>query len=325
MDSLQKLALSLVSKKTDFLYNVKVLLRFGLPLAFGDVIGGFLTSFYTFLLAIYVANNALIGNYNLASNFLVLIAFVTNPINIMLFPAFSKLNGETEQSTLKNVYQASVKYSTLLVMPVVAIMMALSGPGVSTIFGHSYSQAPFYLSLLAINYVFIAFGMYSTANLINSQNQASIKVILALVTVAMGVPLGLFTVSRYGVLGMLITLIFDGVPSIVIGLIFVKKRYNTTIVWVASGKIILSSAVAAFLSYFVVKLPFASLIQLIIGLAIFLSSFIVMIVLTRTLSKNDIVNLREMASSLGPLGKIVNTFLTLIEKLMALSNTQPKT
>ena len=137
--------------------------------------------------------------------------------------------------------------------------------------------------------------------------------------------MGLFTVSRYGVLGMLITLIFDGVPSIVIGLIFVKKRYNTTIVWVASGKIILSSAVAAFLSYFVVKLPFASLIQLIIGLAIFLSSFIVMIVLTRTLSKNDIVNLREMASSLGPLGKIVNTFLTLIEKLMALSNTQPKT
>ena len=152
---------------------MKVLLRFGLPLAFGDVIGGFLTSFYTFLLAIYVANNALIGNYNLASNFLVLIAFVTNPINIMLFPAFSKLNGETEQSTLKNVYQASVKYSTLLVMPVIAIMMALSGPGVSTIFGHSYSQAPFYLSLLAINYVFIAFGMYSTSQF-NQQPKPSL-------------------------------------------------------------------------------------------------------------------------------------------------------
>ncbi len=105
-----------------------------------------------------------------------------------------------------------------------------------------------------------------------------------------------------------------------------KKRYNTTIDWVASGKIILFSAVAAFLSYFVVKLPFASIIQLIIGLAIFLSSFIVMIVLTRALSRTDIVNLREMSSSLGPLGKIVNTILTLIEKLMAIltSNVVPR-
>ena len=141
----------LVSNKLDLLTNLKVLLRFGLPLSFGDIIGGFLTQFYTFLLAIYVVNNALIGNYNLAFNFLVLITFVATPINTMLFPAFSKLDGETEQTTLKNVYQSSVKYSTLLVMPVIAIMMALAGPGVSTIFGHNYSQAPFDLTLPKIS------------------------------------------------------------------------------------------------------------------------------------------------------------------------------
>ena len=88
----------------------------------------FFIQFYFFLLAIYVANNALIGNYNLAQNFLVLITFVTSPINTMLFPAFSKFDGDTEQTTLENVYQSSVKYSTLLVMPVIAAMMALAGP-----------------------------------------------------------------------------------------------------------------------------------------------------------------------------------------------------
>ena len=316
----------LPANKIDVVNNMKVLLRFGLPLSFGDIVGGFLAQFYAFLLAIYVLNNALIGNYNLASNFMVIITFVAQPINTMLFPAFSKLDGDTEQTTLRNVYQASVKYTTLLVMPVIAAMMALAQPGVSTIFGHTYAQAPFYLSLLAINYVFIAFGMYSTSNLINSQEQSSIKLILALVTVGMGVPLGLIIIPRYAVLGLLITLISDGIPSVVIGLIFVKKRYNTTIDWIASGKIILASAVAAFLSYFVVKLPFASIIQLIIGLAIFLSSFIVLIALTRALSRTDIVNLREMSNSLGPLGKIVNMFLTLIEKLMAIltSNVVPR-
>ncbi len=309
----------LVSNKMDLLNDMKVLLRFGLPLSFGDIIGSFLTQFYTFVLAIYVANNTLIGNYNLASNFLVLITFVSQPINTMLFPAFSKLDAETEQTTLKNVYQSSVKYSTLLVMPVIAIMIALAGPGVSTIFGHRYSQAPFYLSILAINYVFLAFGIYSTGNLINSQNQASIKIVLVLVTVVMGVPLGLIMISRYGVLGMLITLIFDGVPSTIIGLVFIKKHYNTTVDWVASGKIILSASVAALLAYVVIKLPLPSLIQLIIGIVIFLPSFIMMIVLTRTLSRTDIVNLREMTNSLGPLGKLVNTLLILIEKLMTIT------
>ncbi len=141
----------LPSNKIDVVNNMKVLLRFGLPLSFGDIVGGFLTQFYAFLLAIYVLNNALIGNYNLASNFMVIITFVAQPINTMLFPAFSKLDGDTEQTTLKNVYQASVKYTTLLVMPVIAAMMALAQPGVSTIFGHTYAQAPFYLSLLANN------------------------------------------------------------------------------------------------------------------------------------------------------------------------------
>ncbi len=311
----------LVSNRLEIIKNMKVLLRFGLPLSFGDIIGGFLSQFYVFLLAIYVANNALIGNYNLASNFMVIITFVATPINTMLYPAFSKLDGDTEKTTLRQVYQSSVKYSTLLVTPVIAAMMALSTPFVATIFGHAYAQAPFFVALLAINYVFVAFGLYSTNSLINSQDQASIKIVLAIVTVAMGVPLGVFAISRYGVLGMLITLIFDGVPSIVIGLAFVKNRYDLSIDWWSSGKIILCSAAAAFLSYFVVKLPLPSIIQLIIGIAIFLTAFIGTLTLTRTLNKQDIINLRAMTSSLGPLAKILNKLLTLLEKLTTTFST----
>ncbi len=45
----------LAANKIDVVNNMKVLLRFGLPLSFGDIIGGFLIQFYAFLLAIYVA------------------------------------------------------------------------------------------------------------------------------------------------------------------------------------------------------------------------------------------------------------------------------
>ena len=235
----------------------------------------------------------------------------------MLYPAFSKIDPDQEHDTFKHVFRSSVKYSTLLVIPVVAMVIALAVPAVSTIFAANYAKAPLYLALLAINYLVIAFGEYSTGNVINSQEQASIKLLLILVTVGVGVPLGIFAVSRFGVLGLLVTLIFDGVPSTIIGLAFVQRRYRVTIDWASSGKILLSSAVAGALAYFTVtEIRLPSVIQLLLGVSIFLFSYIGMIVLTRGINRADIVNLREMTRGLGPVGKLVNLILVLIGKLM---------
>lgn len=123
--------------------NMRALLRFGLPLSFGDIIGSFLSQFYSLILAAYVADNVLIGNYTLALNFMVLIGFIITPITTMLYPAFSKIDGDKEPETLRTVYRSSIKYSTLLAMPVIALLMALAEPGVRTIFGHAYAQAPY--------------------------------------------------------------------------------------------------------------------------------------------------------------------------------------
>lgn len=71
---------------------------------------------------------------------------------------------------------------------------------------------------------------------------------------------------------------------------------------------------AAFLSYFVIELAFPSLIQLIIGIAVFLSSFMGLIVITIAINKTDIINLKEMTTG-GALGKIINASLTMIENL----------
>ena len=162
----------------------------------------------------------------------------------------------------------------------------------------------------------IAFGEYSTGNVINSQEQAFIKLVLILVTAGVGVPLGLFAISRYGVIGLPVTLILDGVPSTIIGLVFVKRRYHVTIDWASSGKILLSSAVAGVLAYFTVtEIRLPSVIQLLLGVAIFLFSYIGMIVLTRGINSADTINLREMTRGLGPMGKLVNAILGIDRKI----------
>ena len=115
-----------VGSKLELMTTIKTMLKYGLPLSIGSILAGFLTQFYGFIMAYFVTDNALIGNYSVALNFVVLITFFATPVTTMLFPAFSKLDAKKDKETLKNVFQYSVKYAALIVMPVTTMVMALA-------------------------------------------------------------------------------------------------------------------------------------------------------------------------------------------------------
>jgi len=298
--------------------NIKTMLKYGLPLSLSAILAGFLMQYYNFLLYIYVSDNALIGNYAIAGNFVVLITFFAAPVTTMLFPAFSKVDRQKDPETLKNVFQTSVKYASLLVVPVAAMIMALAQPAISTLFGNTYAEAPLFLSLLAITYLYTVLGSLSIGSLINGQGQTTFNLILAVITAAVGFPLGFILISNYGVLGLIITTLATSIPAITISLIFIKKRYNLTVHWKSSTKILLSSATAATLTYAILTQlnSFTSLTRLITGVAIFTPTYLTAAILTKTFNRTDISNLREMFSALGPLRRLFNIILNLIEKLM---------
>jgi O-antigen/teichoic acid export membrane protein len=298
--------------------NIKVMLKYGLPLSISAILAGFLLQYYNFLLYIFVQDDAVIGNYAIAQNFVVLITFFAAPVTTMLFPAFSKLDHEKEPETLKNVFQASVKYASLLVVPVAAMMITLAHPAISTLFGSTYSQAPLFLALLSITYLYPIFGTLSNVSLINGQGQTSFNLIIAVIAALIGFPLGFVLISNYGVLGLIVTTLSISIPSITASLIFIKKRYNVTVHWQSSAKILLSSVTAAALTYvLIIQLnAFTSLAQLIIGVAIFVPTYLITAILTQTFNITDINNLREMLTALGPVHRILNIFLNVIEKLM---------
>ncbi len=292
------------------------MLKYGLPLSIASIISGFQTQFYGVLIAnpIYTSASQ-VGNYNLAMNFAVLITFFSTPVTTMMFPAFSKVDAKKDPETLKNVFQYSVKYATLLVAPAAGIVMALSEPGISTLFGHQYASAPLFLALLAASYLYSAFGTLSTGNLINSQGQTQFNLKLTILTAAIGVPEGFILISHFGILGLIITTLTAGLPSTIISLQFVKRHYGATVNWTSSAKILLSSATAAAITYVLTSYaPFNNLIKLVIGAIIFLFTFVVAISLTRTIDKSDIANLRAMLGGLGPLRPLLKFLLNIIER-----------
>jgi stage V sporulation protein B len=312
--------------KLEIINTIKKMLKYGLPLSIGGILSGFLLQYYNFLLYNSVSNDAIIGNYAIALNFVVLITFIATPVTTMLFPAFSKLDHKKESETLKSVFQTSVKYASLLVVPVAAMIMALSKPAVSTLFGNRYAEAPVFLALLAITYLYPILGSLSVGNLIKGQGQTTFNLIITIITAAIGFPLGYILISNWGVIGLIITALTAGIPGTVASLIFIKKRYSVTVDWQSSAKILLSSIAAVALTYVIVAQlnVFASLIQLIIGVAIFTPTYLAIAILTRTFNATDVNNLRDMFSALGPLRGLFNAILILVEKMIKILGANQK-
>jgi O-antigen/teichoic acid export membrane protein len=301
--------------KLEITSTIKTMFNYGLPLSIAGIIGGFQTQFYNFIVPIYVSPD-LIGNYGIANTFAVLITFFATPITTILFPAFSKLDAQKERETLKYVFQFSVKYASLLVVPTAAIVMVLSQPGIAVLFP-DYVTAPLFLALLSVNYFFTALGNLSVGNLINSQGHTRFNLKLALITSAIGFPLSIILIPQFGIIGLIITTITAGIPSLIIALLWLKKKYGITVDWSSSARILLSVAAAATITYVIIfELNFSNWIALIVGAVVFIFSFLLAILLTRAIIKSDINNLRGMLAGLGPLRRPLNFLLNIIEKLM---------
>jgi len=311
------------TSKMEIMATIKTMLKYGLPVSISSIITGFLSVFYSYILAIYVTNNATIGNYNLAINFSVLITFFATPVTTMMFPAFSKLDYRKDHETLKNVFQYSVKYASLIVVPVTAIVIALAQPGIGTIYQNKYAEAPLFLALLSITYLYTAFGNLSISNLLNGQGFTKFNMNLSFLTAVIGFPVGFLLISHFGVLGLIATSLTVGLPSVFISLRFIKKRFGVSVDWLSSAKILFSSIITAILTYALIsQLTFSNPIRLAIGVIAFIVIFITATVLTRTINKGDLNSLREIINVLGPLRKPLAFLLKIIEKLMALFHSQ---
>ena len=237
----------------------------------------------------------------------------------MMFPTFSKLDAEKDNESLRNIFQFSVKYASLIVVPAAALVMCLAVPAVDTLFGNTYSSAPLFLALLAIPYLFTAFGNLSLGGFLYGQGHTSYVLKLSVLTGSIGFPMGYIAIMNFGVLGLIVTALMAGIPSLFIGLGFIRKTYGVTVDWLSSVKILLSSAIAASVTFVAVSLlGFPSWIELILGVIIFIIVLIPFALLTKSISQSDVANLRGMTRGLGAVGKLLSKVLDILEKLMAI-------
>jgi len=221
--------------------------------------------------------------------------------------------------TPRIVFQSSVKYAAMLTIPVTVMIMVLSKPLVFAIVGTEWSDAPFFLTLYSIIFLYSGLGNLSLWNFLNGQGETKVTMKLALISLGMGLPLSLTLIPMFGIKGLIVTTLVAGIPSLAVGLWWIKRHFGATIDWVSSTKIFLASVMAAAITYVIIsQLNFHCWVELVVGGVTFLMVYLVAAPLIRAVDENDINNLREMLSDLGPFSHLFQIPLNIIEKLLTI-------
>jgi O-antigen/teichoic acid export membrane protein len=295
--------------------TIKTMLKFGLPLSIAVMLSGALSQIYNFLLAIYTTDTVY-GNYQIALNFAMLISIFATSVTTVMFPTFSKVKAQEDPKTVRSVFQYSIKYTSLLIVPLTFAVMALSQPGVETLFQSKYEYAPFFLSLYVIAFLYSAIGSLTVTPLIKSQGKTQVSMKITILQFTVGIILSLVLIPQFGVLGLIATYVAAVMPGLLIALWWINKNYKATVDWKSSTKILAASAFSAILTYLTLnQVNLASWISLILGAAVFLGTYMITAPLIGAINYDDTKNLQDMLKSLGPIGTIVNPLLYPIEKI----------
>jgi len=301
--------------KTGILKTLTEMLHYGFPLSISTIIGGFRVQFYAFMMAIY-CTEAMVGNYQIAVQFATILTFLTTPISTVLFPAFSKINSRNEQELLQTVFASSIKYTAIILIPATTAIMILSKPMIGTVFGEKWTYAPFFLTLYVISNLFVIFGHIILSSLLAGLGETKTQMKLSLITLTFGIPLALLLIPSAGIVGLILTSITSGIPSMFLGLYWIWKSHKAKPDFKSSVKILMASAVAAATTYLTLNfIAFADWVELACELATFIATYLVTAPLIGAINTSDIKNLKTMFSGLRIISKLLNIPLNVMEKL----------
>ena len=123
-----------------------------------------------------------------------------------------------------------------------------------------------------------------------------------------------------GIIGLILTTIIAGKPSLAIGLYWIGKKYKAKIDINSSMRILAASTIAATVTHLAINsIANAEWIKLIVGLSTFAATYLITAPTIGAINKNDAKNLKTMFSGLGTISKIINIPLNVIEKIPTLT------
>jgi len=299
-------------------FNLKMLrtlLSFGLPLSIGNLLSGVQAQIYNYIMVLFVTIN-LIGNYGAATNFGVLVSFLTLPISTTLLPLYSRFKKDDHE--VKDIFQMAVKYTAMVTIPVVLVIIVVAAPLSRILYKpEDYPLVPLYLSIYILNFAWEGLGGISLGNLITGVGESGTILLVNIVTFITGIILAILLVPRFGMVGLLVTIVLDSRGGWIYQILWVKKKMGITVDWRSSGKIYataLTAFVAAYLLIYILRLQ--SWVALLLGTFTYFIIYLFGLPLSGALKVKDLKQLEAIVGTLGPLAPVARLILSLMGRFI---------
>lgn len=302
---------------SSFSNNIKIMLGYGFPIYASAILLLFLGQYQTIILAFFVSN-AEIGNFNVTITLSSLINVLTFPLSA-LFPAFSKVDPNSDD--LKSIFRLSIKYTTLLIVPVTVLVIILSKNIVYTLYGYSYDLAPTFLQLYILSFFYSGLGSFVLIPLFKGIGETKVFFIRSLISILIFLPLAPILTIHYNVPGLIVASLISGLFSLAYGLFIALKKTRVTLDLKASLKIYLTSLLSALpILIFLHFSPLSNIPNLIISGFLFLLIYITLTPLTGAITKSDIQNLTSIFKKIRILWPIIKPIIKYETKLLSIQS-----
>ncbi|HMK46245.1 MAG TPA: flippase [Methanocella sp.] len=174
------------------------LMLFGIPFYSAVVIEMVLGWTDSFLLGA-LRGTAQVGYYSIGLWMMGIIATITWPINTAIYPAFSELHAKAEHSRLEQIFNRSVKYNVVLLLPIATGSIMLADM-IVPIFGTDFLPSISAVQILAIAAVFSSLRTTCTKFISATGRPREVMKFVLIATVT-NIVLNYFLILRYDFAG----------------------------------------------------------------------------------------------------------------------------
>ncbi len=225
----------------------KDILKYSVPLAISSI------SFFIYmqsdiLMLGYFATPSEVGFYSIAQKIIDMMLLPCTALLTVITPMIAYLYGKNDERSRNasgKLFNYSIKYSLLLIFPMVFGLVALAKPAILLIFGEEYVKTALLLTSLSIYLIPRAVGVVGSSYLIGA-GKASIVAKITTITAVSNVILNLFLIPKYQALGAVVSTLITHSAHIGISVFMAKRTYKIQFergLWISLLKFIFASMI----------------------------------------------------------------------------------
>jgi stage V sporulation protein B len=295
-----------------FTNDVKEMMRYGLPSFIGSIILNVSQQPVLVIILSAIATNAVIGYYSAASVISIGVAMVAGSFTTSLFPAFSRLEGMN--SDTRTAFRYAVKYVSYALMPALFFLIASSDLVVGIFYGQAYTQSSYYLELLTLSLLPLAFGQTVLPAYFMGVGKTRFMMQMNFAeTLATLVPVFVLLFwFKLGIVGLLYSIIISNIAPTALGLYSAKKYLGASVDY---SSLLKTALISAFCFLVILGLSFFSLgkvsqgFAFVLELIVFFVMYLTLAPLVGVVKVDDLNRLKKSSNGVKALNRILDPIL----------------